>query len=445
MPTAPDHANSESVLPCFNATFDKEGGMVTSGSISLIVPPFSVSEATQFSTHIVLEPTGIPVLTMPDNHYPLSPILSLAPHDAVFQQKVTIRFPSSAVPRDWLLRLLYCPLNGDRWEALVDVLLPHDMFDSSVIIMSRDATLYDPSTNSIFVDHLCYKCWVGVPSRPNAKKQILCALFGRPLGASWEVIVRCFSPYTEVYRSIFNMMQDYGAEPLVEGPEILDIEKNGNIRIRFEHSNSPWQLDGGSPEFLVPAKPTFWDTERPLGCRHKFVIKPEKNTDYVRAVISISYINDKKRELQSITLDGSAPDRSPRASMTNSNSVGPSYTVFNITHCSDLAIGSNSQLIHRRGTAPVSHSAPLALPSVSHDLSDDTDTTRLEEGEGCQCSHDIVSQSDSVDKANSKFTAMPSSPTIARCQPNVTECGQQVCYLNEPIIDITGKFDVYSF
>ena len=426
MPVPPFHTNSESTIPCFTATFDKEGGLTTSGSISLLVPPFSVSEATQFSSHMLLEPTGIPALSMPDGHYPLSPILSFSPHDAKFPQKVTICFPSSAVSKDWLLRLMHCPLNGDRWEALVDVLVPHDMSSSNVIIMSRDGTLYAPGINSILVDHFCYKCWVGVPSRPTAKKQILCALFGRSLGASWEVIVRCFSPYVEVYRSICETMQDYGAERLIECPELLEIGESGSVRIAFESCNSLWQLDEGSPEFLAPAKSTFWDVESPLGYRHKFIISPEKDTGYVRAVVSVSYIDTKRRESRSIRLDGSAPirDRSPGVRTKSERSH---CNVFHITHCSDMIFGSYNYLLDKRTTtlAP----APVPLPPTSHGLAGNT--TSAEKGKGCQDYCGFVSPSSSVDKANlvdSKRTAMPSysCPTVKCCQPDVAECGQQV-------------------
>ena len=426
MSTTTDYKNSESIIPCFTATFDKEGGVATSGSISLGVPPFSVSEPTQFSSHILLEGTGFPDLTLPDNHYPLSPILSLSPHDAKFQQKVTLRFPFSATPKDWLLRLLYCPLNGDRWEALVDVLLPHNLSASSVIVMSRHDTLYDPGTSSIFVDHFCGKRWVGVPIHPTSKNQILCALFGRSLGTSWEVIVRCFSPYTEVYRYIVYKMQNYGAEPLTEDPELLEIGESGDVRIAFEKGDSSWQLEGGAPEILAPAKSTFWDAESPLGYRHKFIIRPERDTDYVRAVVSVKHIDNEKRELQSIWLDGSAPIRD-RSSRKRTHREGPPCTVFNITHCSDMAIGSNSQLIDRRATASVSLSLPPASPG-SHDIDLAGDTARLDKREECPYSCGVGK----TDSRHSKITTIPCSTTVKSCKPDIVECGQQV-YLHEPI------------
>ena len=95
------------------------------------------------------------------------------------------------------------------------------------------------------VDHFCRKCWVGAPIRPDVKKRIWCSLFGRPLGfgGRWEVIVRCFDPYMEVYQRVAALMQTYGAEPLIEGPESLDIGNRGVVRIA--PSLQTGQLPGG--------------------------------------------------------------------------------------------------------------------------------------------------------------------------------------------------------
>lgn len=204
----------------------------------------------------------MPVLKIPDNQFLLSPILALSPHDVKFQRKVAIRFPYSAVSKGWLLRLVCCPLNDRRWEAILDVIVPHNMAASSLLIRSRDDTLYDADSQLIHVDQFCYKCWLGLPLRHNVKKHIWCTLFGRPLGSTgkWEIIVRCFDPYIEIYHRVSAMMAEYGAEPLIDGPETLEVGKSGLVRISLEQGDCAWLLDEGAEEFFVIARSTFWES-----------------------------------------------------------------------------------------------------------------------------------------------------------------------------------------
>lgn len=398
--------------------------MTGSGSIALIVPPLAVPESTHFNGQLGVELTGMPVLTIPDNQYLLSPILSLSPHDVEFQQKVAIRFPVAAVVKGWLLRLICCPFNGDRWEAIVDMIVPHSMSASSLLIMSHGDTLYDADSELICVDHFCYKCWVGVPLRHNVKKRIWCALFGRPLGSTgkWEVIVRCFDPYMELYNRVADMMADYGAEPLIDAPESLEIGKSGVVRIALEQGGFPWLLDGGDEEVVAPASSTFWErpSETLLGCRCKFVVRPEKDTDYVRVLVSISYINSNstKRPSQSVQLDGTAPILG-RGSWDRSSSESSHSSIYNVTNCNDVAIGSDNQFVHCR---PAAVSLPVADPSSE---------TWRSQTEGFDCANGVFvnpSVSDVQPDSTTSDGRVILTPRSAkrRTKKSVPECGQQV-------------------
>ena len=347
-----DEINAESLIHCFSETIDEKGGISSSGTIALIVPPFAVPKSTQFSCHMLPETTLTPSLNLPENHYLMSPILSLSPHDAMFQRKVAIRFPFSAVPKGWFLRLTFCPLNGDRWQSLLDVLVPQDMSSSSLVVISHDGTLYDPDVNSILVDHFCRKCWVGVPIRPDVKKRIWCSLFGRPLGfgGPWEIIVRCFDPYMEVYQRVAALMQTYGAEPLIEGPESLDIGNRGVVRIALQTGQLPWRLEGGPQEFITPAKSTFWEgtSESFQGYRCSFIVRPEKEADYLRVGVLVSYIDGSEKQSRSKQMMGTAPLLGCYLQRrTIASSVEPHY-IYNLRRCSNFAIGPNNQVVDKR-------------------------------------------------------------------------------------------------
>jgi hypothetical protein len=358
--TAHDSKSDEVIIPCFTATYGKEGGKTKCSTITLEVPPFSVSEPTRFSSHIVLRlnGTGIADPTLPI-HYPLSPTLSLSPHDAKFQQKVILQFPFSADPKDWLLRLLYCSVNGNRWEVLVDVLQLNNSATSSVMVMPHRDTVYDPGTGSILVDHFCMKRWVGVPIHSTAKNRIWCALFGRPLETptcKWEVILRCFSPCIEVYRYTVDRTGEYEAEIPIGEPLLLAIGLSGDVRIAFEKVDSSWQLDEGIPEIFVPAKSTFWNAESPMEYQYKFIIRRESATDYVRAAVSVKHI-DNDKVLQSVLLDGRVPIRA-HSSWSNERTV---YNFISISDCSGFAIGNNNQVTNV-------HACPTTIKSCKSDV-----------------------------------------------------------------------------
>ena len=399
--TSIDQTITESAIPCFSGMIDQKGGILSSGDIALIVPPLAVPKSTQFSCHMLPETSVIPALTMPDSHYLMSPILSLSPHDGKFQKRVAIRFPFSAVPKGWFLRLIYCPLNGDRWEALLDVIVPQSTSSSSLMIMPYDGTLYDPDTNSIFVDHFCRQCWVGVPLYPDVKRQIWCTLFGRPLGqrGQWEIIVRCFNPYMEVYHCVAELMQNHGAEPLIEDPEPLEIGESGVVRIALEDGQLHWRLDGGPQEFETQAKCTFWKghSESFRGYRCSFIVRPEKEADYLRVVVSVSYTDSTKKQWTSkqlvgtASLSGCSPPR-----ITN---IFESQHIVNL-NCSAAAIGQNNQIIYQRF---------LPLPQHLESFVADTEG-RFQEKENADGN---------------------SFPTVSRTDPYnslkiVPECGQQV-------------------
>ena len=375
------------------------------------MPPHSVPKPTQFSFDLLLKTTSMPALpgSDNDNHFLLSPILSLSPHDTKFHQRVSIRFPFAAVPKGWFLRLLCCPSGGDRWEAIVDVLVPHSMSASSLVIMSCNRSIYDPDTNMISVDQFCYKCWVGVPLRHNVKKRVWCTLFGRPLGprGKWEVIVRCFEPVMEVYHQIAERMQSFGAEPLIDDPEPLEIGKRGVVHVALEIDHLPWQLDVGcQEEFRVCARSTFWEgsAESILGYKCKFVVKPEEETDYVHVVASVSYIDDKKKQSPSILLDGTAPicGSSPR----HTPSCVLHSSTFNIANCNDLAVGSDNQFIDKRTIARSLHqSYTVADTAIPDKMNEDCD------------SRGVVSRSANVITTNRR---------TEKCCQVVPECGQHV-------------------
>ena len=401
-------------------SIDEQGGIATSGSIALLVPPYSIPKPTQFEFDLRLPTTAMPALPRPEkNHFLLSPILSLSPHDAKFQQNVAIRFPFTASSKGWLLRLVYCPLNGEHWESLVDVLVPHNMSASSLLIMARDGSMYDPDTNMISVDHFCYKCWVGVPIRHNVKKRIWCSLFGRPLGSrgTWEIIVRCFEPYIEVYRLVADMMEAYGAEPLIEGPEPLEIGKRGVVRVALQNGQISWRLDVNCrKEYIISAKSTFWegDAESLLGYRCKFIVKPEDETEYVHVVASVSYIDDVLKQSRSIQLDGTAPvcGRSPRRHKGSNLSHS---SVFNITNCSDLNVGSDNKFIGRRATAWCDDQA---YPVEDKERGDDYDSCGV-----VSRSASVIKAKPRTSKANGRNT--PESLRGQQFEPQI-ECGQHV-------------------
>jgi hypothetical protein len=339
------NVNAESDIPCFSGEIDKKGGILSSGTITLIVPPFAVSKPTQFSCRMISERSVFPALMMPGGHYVMSPTVSLAPHGENFQQKVAFQFPFAAVPEGWLIRLIYCPLNGDRWEALLDVIIPQGRPSSSVMIASYTGTWFDFATNSIFAGHLCKKRWTAVPLSHGSKIKICATLFGRqlnPTTGTWEIIVRFCYPISEEYDRLAKYMHGYRAQPLIEAPETLEIGEAGVVRIVFESDQSQWRLKDGPEVFETEAKSTFWlekDSLDPFrGYRRSFIVSPVKEVDYLRVFVSVSYIDNNKKHLISKQLVGTA-----------SLSSCPEINNFHlkIKNCHDFAIGRNNQITNQ--------------------------------------------------------------------------------------------------
>jgi hypothetical protein len=408
-----------SVIPCFSTSINETGGLATSGDVALLVPPYTVPALTQFDFSLGWKSPSMPALPSRDkNLFSLSPILSLSPHDAKFLQKVFIRFPFAAVSKGWLLRLVSCPLDGDNWEVLVDVLVPHSMSASSLTIMTRDGASFDPDTNMISVDHFCYKCWVGVPIRHNATKRIWCSLFGRPLGSrgTWEIVVRCFEPYLEVYQRIAEMMEKYGAEPLIDGPEQLEIGKQGVVSIALQNDLLYWQLDSNcQSEYTISAKSTFWedDAKSLFGLRFKFIVKPAKEIDYVHVVALVSYIDSMKNQSRTIHLEGTAPVSGslPRR-LPNVNVCYPS--VYNVTGCHNLNVGPDNTFV-RKGV--MARSRDQVQPMVDDEIVNEGDPS------------DVARSANAVKpKGNAAKAIVIHSTDGARVQPfePQTECGQHV-------------------
>lgn len=185
-----------------------KGGSGHSGDLSLFAPERALSSEISITLR-----NYICNLTLPgaEELFIFSPVLSLEPHGQTFDQPLQLKFPFSAVPGSWLLKLMRANCGNSETPSEWETLLEYNT-DTGEIVHSATDCSYDVERRVLILTHFCRYCWVGknLYNKLTGRKKIFCSVFGYQPYAnrnSWILIVymhdRCLDVFEVSDRESF--------------------------------------------------------------------------------------------------------------------------------------------------------------------------------------------------------------------------------------------------
>ena len=297
-PTAPEKVAEPVTVVAEN--IGTEGGLLQSGSVSVLVPDGAVSLPTTFSVATYLDEQVMPPVNKEE--VVVSPVVhistSQSSHKFNKPVQLSLRPEVALKPKEhenaWLLELKMSESSTEgkpsEWHTVLQL-----NTDTEVVETHSPSIRYDSNTQTLYVNDVGYMVWLGKALGIQSMRDVRYALFGQQLQLhNWKIAALVIHGAMSTYNEIAENMKSKSYEELTV-PIKDRISLEGKVRMSIECCD-PWQMGLGKAVIHIPTR-RIWNSRKDAACYYEFTLQDRKrSSDTLQFTVEASFVHDKQEK-----------------------------------------------------------------------------------------------------------------------------------------------------